>query len=171
MWVKRMHGLKDDQKTEDNTDLDKVGAFAFMAPKVDDSKVSFALFDANNKENIEPSEMIVENLSVDENVPFDEPEDDFDPDTSSNASNTDAESDDSTYYDATEDDELDSFFVLVQPPSPISIDTVIGLTKSSSSSSEVSKVARMPTVAYDSYSDRDLFPSDSSDDEVVFVKT
>ena len=58
MWVKRMHGLKDDQKTEDNTDLDKVGAFAFMAPKVDDSKVSFALFDANNKENIEPSNEI-----------------------------------------------------------------------------------------------------------------
>ena len=51
----------------------------------------------------------------------------------------------------------------------MSIDKIIDLTKSSSSGSEVSKVARMPTEAEDSYSDSDLFP-DSSDDEVVFVK-
>lgn len=74
-----------------------------------------------------------------------------------------------------DDDDLESFFdmedVLVHPPSPMSIESVINLTKSSSSGSDTSRVARMPTVASDSYSDSDLFPSDSSDDGVVYLKT
>ena len=85
-----------------------------------------------------------------------------------------SEDSDSTYYDETEDHDLDSFFdeedVLVSPPSPEPLKSVIDLTKSTSSSdSGISKEARMPTTVDNSEEERykrgQLF-SDTSDDDV-----
>ena len=172
-----MHGLKEDQPPKDNKNIEEVGAFAFITPGKDESEVSFALFDENNKENVEPFEMIVENLSEDANVTDDEPVDYNDPEVGSTVLTVNGDSNDSTYYDAAEDEDFDFFFdfedVLVSPPSPMSVSTVIDLTKSFSSCSESSKVARIPTAtaSEDSYSDSDLFPSDSSDGDMVYVKT
>ena len=98
---------------------------------------------------------------------------------SEEAAYRDARSDstDSTYYDVNDDDDLDSFFdeedVLVFPPSPMQVEPVIDLTKSSSpSDGEISRVARMPTAAERAeeakYARQQLF-SDTSDDEVELV--
>ena len=84
-----------------------------------------------------------------------------------------SESSDSTYYDESNDHDLDSLFdeddVLVSPPSPVTTSSIIELTKSTSSSDDDAlKVARMPTAVDDSKEERykrgQLF-SDTSDDE------
>ena len=67
-------------------------------PKTDDHEVSFALFDKHNKENVEPSEMIVENLSADEHVPSDDSEAAENRNADSTVSNHDTDTDDSTYF-------------------------------------------------------------------------
>ena len=54
MWVHRMHGLTEETPSRDKETVEEVGAFAFMSPQEADNEVSFALFDENNKENVEP---------------------------------------------------------------------------------------------------------------------
>ena len=164
-WVKRMHGMKIETETN-GVPNEEVGAFAFMAPESDENEVSFALFE-REEADVEPSTMIVESLSEDENLPSDESEEKME-DSSSDSPSTSG-SDDSTYYDPMDDDDLDSYFdmekIEVQPPSP-RVQEVIDLTNQSSSESMASNVARMSSAAgsNDDYSDHDLFPSDSSDD-------
>ena len=184
MWVRRMHGLTEETPSKDKETVEEVGAFAFMSPQDTENEVSFASFDEGNKENVEPSEMIVENLSDEANLPNEDEEQETnnepeDIDTGLSVGAMEKDSDYSTYYDTQEDHDLDSFFdeddVLVYPPSPMSVESIIDLTKSSTSDSDGSRVARMPTAtaaaSVDSCSDSDLFPSDSSDDEVAYVKT
>ena len=182
MWVRRMHGITEETQSKGKETIEEVGAFAFMSNTDVENEVSFALFDESNKENVEPSEMIVENLSDVENLPdeneeprTDDPSEDIV--TEPSVEEMAEDSDDSTYYDVQDDHDLDSFFevddVLVYPSSPMSVESIIDLTRSSTSESDGSKVARMPTAtaSVDSYSDSDLFPSDSSDDEEANVKS
>ena len=74
MWVRRMHGITDETPSKDKETVEEVGTFAFMSPQDIENEVSFALFDEGNTENVEPSEMIAENLSDETNLPDDDEE-------------------------------------------------------------------------------------------------
>ena len=129
-WVKRMHGMKVETETNDVPN-DEVGAFAFIAPESDENEVSFALFEREEAE-VEPSTMIVETLSDDNDLPSedsDDPESKME-DVSSESPSISSSEDDSTYYDPMDDDDLDFYFdmndIEVQPPSP-SVQEVMSL--------------------------------------------